>query len=405
MGKDKDEKKDVQTTENPPVDPVQQAKDEAAAAAAERKKAREARQQQEIGALNVIHSQETKGIQDYNKTLYNNQGEILKDIQEKISTAQENDKTAIKRENAYRYISGLGDTLSSLANLVGVANKASNQVQTYNSSKVVEKAEAARKARKLEMDDLSKRQDEMKARLLELQAAGSLREAEALARQNREKLSTITRHGNENAAADLNDLGLIRQAGLDAQNVLNTKFNQDMATKNYELQKKRRYSTSTNPKPKPNVDSKTLKLIDTKKKDPNFQKTVLNSNITGVRDELAQQMGYANYNEYLQYQNVSGWGKDIPGMRNREAKDIREQRQQQNPEVAILLDLLQSPLTLQKQDIETLGLLSTVFSDALQAGAETAAGVEAEKKNSNDSKSSGTGAKGQDYYMKYAQNK
>lgn len=405
MGKDKDEKKDVQTTENTPVDPVQQAKDEAAAAAAERKKAREARQQQEIGALNVIHSQETKGIQDYNKTLYNNQGEILKDIQEKISTAQENDKTAIKRENAYRYISGLGDTLSSLANLVGVANKASNQVQTYNSSKVVEKAEAARKARKLEMDDLSKRQDEMKARLLELQAAGSLREAEALARQNREKLSTITRHGNENAAADLNDLGLIRQAGLDAQNVLNTKFNQDMATKNYELQKKRRYSTSTNPKPKPNVDSKTLKLIDTKKKDPNFQKTVLNSNITGVRDELAQQMGYANYNEYLQYQNVSGWGKDIPGMRNREAKDIREQRQQQNPEVAILLDLLQSPLTLQKQDIETLGLLSTVFSDALQAGAETAAGVEAEKKNSNDSKGSGTGAKGQDYYMKYAQNK
>ena len=74
------------------------------------------------------------------------------------------DKKRSKKESAYRYITGVGDLVSGFANLVGTAHNASNQDQTYVAPELVKKAEAARKERKLEMDALNKRLDEMRAR-------------------------------------------------------------------------------------------------------------------------------------------------------------------------------------------------------------------------------------------------
>lgn len=169
--------------------------DEEAAA----KALREAADAQEITDLQTSHKAQTEALGAYNTAQYQNQGQIIKDIEDKLATAQQKDETARKRENAYRYISGLGDTISSLANLVGVTHGAANQQQTYNSNAVVQKAEEARKARKLEMEDLSKRQDEMAARLRELKAAGSLKEAE-LAAANAKEMATLTK--SHRAAAE-----------------------------------------------------------------------------------------------------------------------------------------------------------------------------------------------------------
>lgn len=144
---------------------------------------------EETAALNAAQTAETEGVKAYNQAQYQNLGQIVGDIQSKIDTAKAKDETAIKRENAYRYISGLGDTISSLANLVGTAHDASNQPQVYNSHAVVQKAEEARKIRKLEMDDLRKRQDEMNARLREMKAAGSLKEAELNAKHQKELIA------------------------------------------------------------------------------------------------------------------------------------------------------------------------------------------------------------------------
>lgn len=74
------------------------------------------------------------------------------------------DKERSKKENAYRYITGVGDLMSGFANLVGTANYASNQDQTYLAPELVKKAEAARKERKLEMQKLNARLEEMRAR-------------------------------------------------------------------------------------------------------------------------------------------------------------------------------------------------------------------------------------------------
>ena len=161
--------------------------------------ANEVLNQAERDALAASHAAEAAALSGYNQVQYKNQGEIISAAEAKMNEAKQKDETARRRENAFRYISGLGDTLSSVANLVGTAHGAANQRQTYNSHAVVQKAEAARKARKLEMEDLSKRLDEMKARQRDLQAAGSLKEAELKVRQDKE---TAALAASQRKAAD-----------------------------------------------------------------------------------------------------------------------------------------------------------------------------------------------------------
>lgn len=138
--------------------------------------------------LQTAQTDEMSALKGVNKAQYANQGQIIQDIQGRINASMQKDTEARKREEAFRHITGLGDTLSSLANLVGVANGAANQQQTYNSNAVVQKAEEARKARKIEIEDLNKRLDEMTARHRDMIASGSLKEAELKAKQARESL-------------------------------------------------------------------------------------------------------------------------------------------------------------------------------------------------------------------------
>ena len=90
-------------------------------------------------------------------------GKILEEAETLRAEKQQLDETAQKRENAYRYITGIGDAISGIANLVGTAHGAANQEQHYNAPAVIQKAEASRKERKLEMDQLNERLRELKA--------------------------------------------------------------------------------------------------------------------------------------------------------------------------------------------------------------------------------------------------
>lgn len=180
---------------DPELDAIQKAaRARIAAEAAAAKAAREKADADEMTALQESHDLQTGALSAYNQAQYENVGQILSDVQGKMNVAKEKDATAQKRENAFRYISGLGDTLSGVANLVGTAHGAANQQQTYNSHEVVKKAEEARKARKIEIEDLSKRLDELKTRERELRAAGSLKEAELQASMAKEKAALSKEH-------------------------------------------------------------------------------------------------------------------------------------------------------------------------------------------------------------------
>lgn len=179
--------KDKNTTIDPELQKIQeQERARIAAEAAAAKARRTTLDNQEIAALADAQTAQTQALKENNEALYKNQGEIIKAAETKINTARQKDETARKRENAFRYISGLGDTLSGVANLIGTAHGSSNQNQKYNSHAVVQKAEEARKARKLDIESQSKRLDELSAQLQNLKAAGSLKEAELAAAQMKE---------------------------------------------------------------------------------------------------------------------------------------------------------------------------------------------------------------------------
>ena len=345
-------------------------------AAQEEELVRESLDQSEKDALAASHAAEVSALSAYNQAQFKNQGEIISAAEAKMNEAKQMDETARRRENAFRYISGLGDTLSSVANLVGTAHGAANQQQTYNSHAVVQKAEAARKARKLEMDDLSKRLDEMKARQRDLQAAGSLKEAELKVKQDKETaaLAASQRKAADEAKryADTQSYRAMRDATEDWQR--NRSFEEQQRQFD-ENQKRLAADAAANRKNQKEIAEAKAAAELAKEQaknaaDPKHQAKALQTNITGVRDELAKKMGYADYNEYLRYQNVSGWGSEIDGQRNKESRRIRDERASQNPETEEFLNLLRSPESMTEEQVRMLMSASNVFAEAVNA-AET----------------------------------
>lgn len=345
-------------------------------AAQEEALVRESLDQSERDALVASQAAETAALGAYNQALYKNQGEIISAAEAKWNDAKQKDETARRRENAFRYISGLGDTLSGVANLVGTAHGAANQQQTYNSHAVVQKAEAARKARKLEMDDLSKRLDEMKARQRDLQAAGSLKEAELKVKQDKEMaaLAASQRKAADEAKryADTQSYRAMRDATEDWQRNRNFEEQQRQFDEN---QKRLAADAAANRKTQKEIAEARAAAELAKQQaknaaDPKHQAKTLQANITGVRDELAKKMGYADYNEYLRYKNVSGWGSEIDGQRDRESRRIRDERASQNPETEEFLNLLSSPESMTEEQVRMLMSASNVFAEAVNA-AET----------------------------------
>lgn len=386
MGKDKENNKT--TEETPEVKPtLDEIKAAAAAEVAQLKTdadtQRAKSQEAATAALAKAQEDERDAYDAYNNALWQNLGQITSEIETKQNTAKEKDAVALKREKAMRYISGLGDTLSSIANLVGTAHGAANQNQTYHSNAVVQKAEEARKARKIEIDALSDRLNEMLARQRELKAAGNLKAAEVAARQAKEQAALQAQHAAANTESDRYYFNIGRQAEKDAVDNYNKEkqFEEGQRQFNERMKQEDKNRAAANYRAKLAADAteqryeqqfnKTVNNLST---DADFQKQVLPSALKGVRDELASSMGYKDYNEYLQYQNVKGLGEDIPGQRNKESRRIRDERNAANPETVQILNMLANPSTLSDDNLATLMGMSSVFADAVEAGAKKALG-------------------------------
>lgn len=132
-------------------------------------------------------------------------GKILEEAETLRAEKQQIDEKAQKRADAYRYITGIGDAISGIANLVGTAHGAANQEQHYNAPAVIQMAEASRKERKLEMEQLNERLRELKAQKGALAATKEMKLGEQRAK-----------HAAEKAALELqkaeDELGLAKTA-------------------------------------------------------------------------------------------------------------------------------------------------------------------------------------------------
>lgn len=129
-----------------------------------------------LAAQKQYDAAEVKGVSD-----------LIRLAEHERETMRANDETARKRENAFRYIVGLGDAISGVANLVGTAHGAANQKQEYNAPRLMEKIEQARAQRTQSMDELNTKLDELRGRERDLKTAGSLREAQLRAAHAKEQ--------------------------------------------------------------------------------------------------------------------------------------------------------------------------------------------------------------------------
>lgn len=115
-------------------------------------------------AINSAYGAQVNGYDDF-------LGRVTQQQRENTIKSAEQEK----KENAYRYITGIGDAISGVANLVGTAHGAANQQQEYNAPGVMAKAEEQRKARKLEMEQINARLDELRAQKTALQGERDLK--------------------------------------------------------------------------------------------------------------------------------------------------------------------------------------------------------------------------------------
>lgn len=150
---------------------------------------------------------------------------VLEEAEILRAEKQQLDETAQKRANAYRYITGIGDAISGIANLVGTAHGAANQTQHYNAPEVIQKAEASRKERKLEMDQLNERLRELKAQKGALAATKEMKLGEQRAKYAAEKAALELRKAED-------ELGLAKTAisAASRENVANIKGQYQVAT-------------------------------------------------------------------------------------------------------------------------------------------------------------------------------
>lgn len=327
-----------------------------------------------VAEMEQAHADELSTLQQVNEQRYNDIGDIVADAEARLGVMKEKDEAEQKRSNAFRYIAGLGDTLSGLANVVGTSFGAQNQQQTYNGGFVAEKAEQARKERKLEMDKISARLDEMRAREKDLKSAGSLAEAELKAKQARELFA----EKNRLAAVAREDAYKEQQQAWKEKEAARAQENADRNFKEEQRQFNANQKRMVEAAAAENVSRQEIKKMELEAKekeraakqanDPKHQAQMLQQNITGIRDEIAKKAGYNSYNEYLQARDY----KKVEGMSRRETRKYSERNAYHNPEALGLLELLGSPENLDDSQIRMLMSASSVFADAVNRGAESA---------------------------------
>ena len=128
-----------------------------------------------IADTNAVYDGQIKSVAD-----------LVSAAETEIQQKKEQDVNYRRREDAYQYINGIGDALSGIVNVVGAVKGAPSATLTQTSNPIMQKAEEARKARKLEVEEMKKRLDEMKSRERDLRGAKDLKEAELNAEKAKE---------------------------------------------------------------------------------------------------------------------------------------------------------------------------------------------------------------------------
>ena len=221
------------------------------------------------------------------------------------------DEEARKRERRIRTISGIGDTLSSLANLIGVGYNASNQNQSYNTPAIRQKIEQEQDKRKGEIDRLSAKieamqRDAINAKLAMQQGLAGYKQAELSrrakaqadaaglaegARQFDEKQAETARQFDEKMGEERKKNKVQAELAKEKGNAEKAKaawYNRRPATSDSKANKNNitlSYTASDGSDRRYDVDKNTLAEVGKR-------------NIAILRDDVAKMSGFENWKDY-----------------------------------------------------------------------------------------------------------
>lgn len=243
------------------------------------------------------------------------------------------DEAAQKRARNLQFIAGLGDTLSAVANLVGVSRNASNQKQTYSAPLVREMAERDRQERKADMDQLNDRilkmqRDADNAKLamsMGLAQYETKRRADAEAAQARAAAQAEQRRQfNVKSAADaaaaeenkrqFNEKNKLEWAKLRQNDALNNARKEEAEAKALYWREKNNGiiegGNKKNGTSKGDMITLSYNTSDGKNRRYDIDKDTLievgKRNISVLRDDMAQQAGFKDWDDYINRRDGKG---------------------------------------------------------------------------------------------------
>ena len=121
-----------------------------------------------------------------NKAYIADYDSLLDSLESRAAAYRRENEAYQKGARSRAIISGIGDSISSLANLIGVANWASNQKQQYQTPKIVDEAKRKRDEYMKKMDGIRSRMDRLKANESKAKLAMSMGLAEYDAKRRAE---------------------------------------------------------------------------------------------------------------------------------------------------------------------------------------------------------------------------
>lgn len=335
----------------------------------------------------IDQSQTEQQIHDTYDPILKEYGDMVGTLNAERQKAEAKNRISNRRSRAMAGLAGVADAVSALANLVGVGGingKHSSNIEAPGSMTTLQKNfDLARKEREANIQSISDRLDRMRAQ----HDAMRMKKGEALTDYFARKEAEATRSA-EAAAARAHDKELLDiriKADKEKQETQN-KFTaeQNRLTRQHQAsegEKDRKSRETMNDADNAAREAAEQARLSAK---PEYRRQKVSENLVGIRDELARDMGYADYNEYLRYQNVSGWGTDIGDQRNKASKRIRDDRAAQFPETEELLTKLANPEMLTDQDIDMLVGASKTFAEAVSNARDNAGGKVAPEDDDED---------------------
>lgn len=214
----------------------------------------------------------------------------IDDLQKEADKAKEEDERARRSESHRRYLAGIGDAFSSLANLYYTTEGSPNQVQTYSSPLVNQSIERERARRKNEYDQIVARLDAARTAKERFDTQKEVAALKRSASSDPARLEYLNRkldweQKKYYTDQDLKERKLELDTAYHNKTITLREYQAETARLNAIAANKRAGNAAANSGPKPMKDADA--------------RSYRRQNISGLKEEIAKSKGYSSWSDFV----------------------------------------------------------------------------------------------------------